>query len=110
MTCPQIQHNYAADLRPDARRYKARRCDSSMKTAVDYVPRRAAVLVTEALADTRVVIICEGKSMRRRRVLVLVAGAAAVWGAGPVAVPGTAVAWAVPAARGAVPAAGSWGR
>jgi len=68
------------------------------------------VLVTEALADTRVVIICEGKSMTRRRVLVLVAGAAAVWGAGPVAVPGTAVAWAVPAARGPVAAAGSWGR
>ncbi len=37
----------------------------------------------------------------------MLAGAAAVWGAGPVAVPG---AWAVPAARGAVPAAGSWGR
>src|SRR5215831_11423930 len=48
--------------------------------------------------------------MRRRRVLVLVAGAAAVWGAGPVAVPGAAVAWAVPAARGPVAAAGSWGR
>src|SRR5215470_13113987 len=48
--------------------------------------------------------------MRRRRVLVLVAGAAAVWGAGPAAVPGTAAAWAVPAAQGAVPAASSWGR
>jgi hypothetical protein len=45
--------------------------------------------------------------MRRCRVLVMLTGAAAVWGAGPVAVPG---AWAVPAARGAVPAAGSWGR
>jgi hypothetical protein len=48
--------------------------------------------------------------MRRRRVLVVVASAAAVWGAGPLAVPGAAGAWAVPAARGAVPSAGSWRR
>jgi hypothetical protein len=41
--------------------------------------------------------------MRRRRVLVVVAGAAAVWGAGPVGVPGAAGAWAAPAAS-------SWGR
>src|SRR5215469_1792569 len=73
MTCPQIQHNYAADLMPDARRYKAGRYDSPMKTAVDYVPRRAAVLVTEALADTRVVILTGarqvGKSTLAERVL-----------------------------------------
>ncbi len=53
--------------------------------------------------------------MRRRRVLVVLAGAAVVWGAGPLAVPGAVSAWAVAATRGAVPAgaaraAGSWGR
>ena len=55
--------------------------------------------------------------MRRRSVLVVLAGAA-VWGAGPVAVPGLAGGWAVAAVRGAVSvvpaaavrAAGSWGR
>lgn len=44
-----------------------------MKTAVDYVPRRAASLVTEALADTRVVILNGarqvGKSTLAERVL-----------------------------------------
>ncbi len=49
--------------------------------------------------------------VRRRRVLVVLAGAAAVWGAGPLAVPGAAGARAVPAVRGAaVPAASSRGR
>jgi hypothetical protein len=47
--------------------------------------------------------------MRRRQVLVFVA--AAVCGAGPLAVPAAAGAWAVPAARAAaVPAAVSWGK
>ena len=53
--------------------------------------------------------------LRRRPVLVLLAGAAAVWAAGPLAVPGTAGAWAMSAARGAVQAgavaaAGTFGR
>jgi len=49
---------------------------------------------------------------RRRKVPVLLAGAAAVWGAGPLAVHGPASGWAVAAARGPVPAAAavSWGR
>jgi hypothetical protein len=46
--------------------------------------------------------------MRRRRVLVFAAGAAALLGAGPPATPGAAGAPAV--AAGAVRAAGSWGR
>jgi hypothetical protein len=46
--------------------------------------------------------------MRRRRVLVMLA--AVLWAAGPVATPGVAGAWAVPAARAAVRAASSWGR
>jgi hypothetical protein len=49
--------------------------------------------------------------MRRRQVLVFAAGAAAVCGAGPLAVLAGASVWAVPAARGAaVRAASSWGR
>jgi hypothetical protein len=48
--------------------------------------------------------------MTRRRVLVILAGAAALWGAGPMAVPGAAGAWPVSAAREAVPAASSWSR
>jgi hypothetical protein len=42
----------------------------------------------------------------------MIAGAvaAAMWGAGPVAVPGAGDAWAVTAARGVAPAATSWGR
>ena len=48
--------------------------------------------------------------MRRRRVLEVVASVAAVLGAGALAVPGAVGAWAVPAARGAVPSAGSWRR
>jgi hypothetical protein len=48
---------------------------------------------------------------RRRRVLVFAAGAAVVWGAGPLGFPGAAGAWAVAAAGGpAVPAASSWGK
>jgi hypothetical protein len=48
--------------------------------------------------------------MRRRRVLVMVAGAAAVWGAAALAVPGAAGTWAVLAARGTARAASVWGR
>jgi hypothetical protein len=42
----------------------------------------------------------------------MIAGAvaAAMWGAGPVAVPGAGDAWALTAARGVAPAATSWGR
>src|SRR5215471_14254918 len=56
-----------------ARRSKDKRYNLLMKTAVDYVPRRAAALVTEALADTRVVILNGarqvGKSTLAARVL-----------------------------------------
>ncbi len=48
--------------------------------------------------------------MRRRRAVASAVGAAAVWGAAALAVPGAAGAWTVQAARGAVPAASSWGR
>jgi len=48
------------------------------------------------------------EQMRRRRVLVFAAGAAAVWCVGPLAVPGAVGAWAAAAARGA--AASLWGR
>jgi hypothetical protein len=49
---------------------------------------------------------------RRRQVLVLVAGAAAVWGAGPLAGAGGAgvAAWGAAVRAGAVRSAGSWGK
>jgi hypothetical protein len=51
-----------------------------------------------------------GIILRRRWVLLLSAGVAVLWGAGPVAVPGGAGALAMAVARGSVQKAGSWGR
>jgi hypothetical protein len=48
--------------------------------------------------------------MNRHRGMASAVGAAAVWGAAALVVAGAAGAWAVPATRGAVPAATSWGR
>src|SRR6185437_11326709 len=48
--------------------------------------------------------------MGRRQVLAFVAGAAAMWGAGLVAVPGQADARVASTAVGTVQAAGSWGK
>lgn len=45
----------AADLKPDGRRSKGEATSEAVKSATDYLPRRAESLVSEALSDTRVV-------------------------------------------------------